>query len=98
MRSEIRYRASRGAASWSGQRYTDGRPMYGHGESEAGRGAFGGFRGGDGKWEPYDTGEFDTRQGTGEERYMSNMQFLAMVVGIVSHLLPYKGVIWCDTD
>jgi hypothetical protein len=83
MRSEIRYRASRGAASWNGQRHADGRPMYG--DSDAGRGAFGGFRGGDGKWEPYDTGEFDTRQGTGEERYMSNMQFLAMVVGIVSH-------------
>jgi hypothetical protein len=80
MRSEIHYRASRGAASWNGQR-----PMYGHGDSDAGRGAFGGFRGGDGKWEPYDTGEFDTRQGTGEERYMSNMQFLAMVVGIVSY-------------
>jgi hypothetical protein len=78
MRSEIHYRASRGAASWNGQR-----PMYG--DSDAGRGAFGGFRGGDGKWEPYDTGEFDTRQGTGEERYMSNMQFLAMVVGIVSY-------------
>lgn len=72
--------------------------MYGHGDSDAGRGAFGGFRGGDGKWEPYDTGEFDTRQGTGEERYMSNMQFLAMVLGIVSNMLPYKGVICRNTD
>lgn len=86
MRAEIRYRARGGAAAWSsGARYGDGRPMYG--DSEAGRGAFGGFRGGDGKWEPYDTGEFDTRQGTGEERYMSNMQFLAMIAGIVSLFL-----------
>jgi hypothetical protein len=55
-----------------------------YGDSEAGRGAFGGFRGGDGKWEPYDTGEFDAKGGTGEERYMSNMQFLCMIAGIVS--------------
>jgi hypothetical protein len=91
MRAEIRYRASRGAAQWSsGARYGDGRPMYG--DSEAGRGAFGGFRGGDGKWDPYDTGEFDAKGGTGEERYMSNMQFLCMIAGIVSPLSPYDYV------
>jgi curved DNA-binding protein CbpA len=78
MRAEIRYRASRGARQWS----NGARPMYG--DSESGRGAFGGFRGGDGKWEPYDTGEFDAKGGTGEERYMSNMQFLCMIAGIVS--------------
>ena len=87
MRAEIRYRARGGAAAWSsGARYGDGRPMYG--DSDGGRGAWGGFRGGDGKWEAYDTGEFDTKQGKGEERYMSNMQFLAMIAGIVSQPPP----------
>jgi len=55
-----------------------------YGDSDGGRGAFGGFRGGDGKWEAYDTGEFDSKGGTGEERYMSNIQFLCMIAGIVS--------------
>jgi DnaJ-class molecular chaperone len=79
MRAEVRFRARGGAAAWQRRPYG-----YGYGESEGGRGAFGGFRGGDGKWEPYDTGEFDTKQGTGEERYMTNMQFLGLIAGIVS--------------
>lgn len=70
--------------------------MYGHEngngfrESEGGRGAWGGFRGGDGKWEAYDTGEFNVNPGTGEERYMSNLQFLGLIAGLVSpsHLYP----------
>ena len=82
MRAEIRYRAQGGTSGWHGR----GRPTYGHSfrESEAGRGAWGGFRGGDGKYEAYDTGEFSQSQGTGEERYMSNTQFLGLIAGIVS--------------
>jgi hypothetical protein len=84
MRAEIRYRAATGTSSWHGR----GRPSYAHAhggrESEGGRGAFGGFRGGDGRWEPYDTGEFNGPKGSGEERYMTNLQFLGLIGGIVS--------------
>lgn len=72
MRAEIRYRAATGASRYA--------------RSEGGRGAFGGFRGGDGRWEPYDTGEFNTAQGTGEERYMTNLQFLGLIAGIVGFI------------
>ena len=85
MRAEIRYRAQGGTSGWHGRgRPTYGGHRYGYRESDAGRGAWGGFRGGDGKWEAYDTGEFSTSPGTGEERYMSNTQFLGLIAGIVS--------------
>lgn len=78
MRAEIRFRARAGASGWHGRN----RPRYADGDG--GRGAWGGFRGGDGKWEAYDTGEFTGPQGTGEERYMTNGQFLGLIAGIVS--------------
>ncbi|OCF37415.1 hypothetical protein I316_00536 [Kwoniella heveanensis BCC8398] len=81
MHAEILRRARGGTASWEKRRYRD---------SDAGRGAWGGFDGSQG-WKPYTdhNGAFNpnmgfdtTATGTGEERYMSNPRFLA-VVGIV---------------
>jgi hypothetical protein len=80
MRAEIRYRQAGGTSPWQGRH--GHRPSYAQGDG--GRGAFGGFRGGDGRWEAYDTGEFSTGPGTGEEIYMSNLRFLGLIAGIVS--------------
>lgn len=48
--------------------------------SEAGQGAWGGFRG-DGRWEPYEDVGFHAHE-QGEERYMTNRRF-ALVMGVV---------------
>ncbi|WVQ97965.1 hypothetical protein IAU59_005085 [Kwoniella sp. CBS 9459] len=87
MHAEILRRAQGGTASWDKRRYRD---------SDAGRGAWGGFDGSQG-WRPYTdhNGAFNpnmgfdtTATGTGEERYMSNPRFLA-VVGIVGAAMAW---------
>ncbi|WWC59355.1 uncharacterized protein I303_101907 [Kwoniella dejecticola CBS 10117] len=77
MHEEIMRRARGGTSGWERRRYRD---------SDAGKGAWGGFDG-SGGWRAFNdqTMNFDhstSFNGTGEERYMSNPRFLA-VLGIV---------------
>lgn len=83
MRAEIARRRNGGAAAWSGasRRYRD---------SDAGRGAWGGFDGSQG-WRPYEDpskGFSPPTSGPAEERYMSNPRFLA-VVGVAVRFSYY---------
>ncbi|WWC67847.1 uncharacterized protein I206_101764 [Kwoniella pini CBS 10737] len=77
MHEEIMRRAKGGTSQWERRKYRD---------SDAGKGAWGGFDG-SGGWKNFNdqTMNFDHKtsfNGTGEERYMSNPRFLA-VLGIV---------------
>ncbi|TYJ56319.1 hypothetical protein B9479_003011 [Cryptococcus floricola] len=84
MRAEIHRRRTYGAAAWNpaSRNYRN---------SDAGKGAWGGFDGSKG-WKPYEskTGFEPPRADTGaaEERYMSNPRFLA-VVGLTSVVVAY---------
>ncbi|UOH81097.1 hypothetical protein LQV05_003759 [Cryptococcus neoformans] len=83
MRAEIARRRNGGAAAWNGasRRYRD---------SDAGRGAWGGFDGSQG-WRPYEDpskGFSPPTSGPAEERYMSNPRFLA-VVGVASAVIAW---------
>lgn len=89
MRSAAVARRRGGAASWEASRRS-------YRETEAGRGAWGGFKGGDGSWEPYEDTHFgfqahDYRPGKREERYMSNHRFLAVMGVSVSARLRIKA-------
>ncbi|WVR04561.1 hypothetical protein IAU60_001568 [Kwoniella sp. DSM 27419] len=83
MHAEIMRRSQGGTSGWDAKQrqYRD---------SDAGRGAWGGFDGSQG-WKPYANthmGFDQTATGTGEERYMSNPRFLA-VVGIVGAAMAW---------
>lgn len=89
MRAEARYRARSGAAAWASHHGEYGPRYRQHSSrSRSSRGAWGGFTGGDGKWEAYDTGEFSVYPGKREERYMSNLQFFGLIGAIVSWIIP----------
>jgi hypothetical protein len=80
MRAEAAMRRRGGAAAW-------GPSHRGFRDSDAGRGAWGGFQGGTGTWESYgDPGLASQPTGRGEEIYMSNRRFLSLIGAIVSFL------------
>ncbi|KAK8846828.1 hypothetical protein IAR55_005916 [Kwoniella newhampshirensis] len=79
MHAEVMRRRQGGAAAWDGstRRFRD---------SDAGKGAWGGFDGSQG-WRPYEDVHMGFQPtGPGEERYMSNPRFLA-VVGVARMVL-----------
>lgn len=83
MRAEIARRRSGGTAAWDSA-------TRGYRDSDAGRGAWGGFDGSQG-WRPYEDpskGFSPPTSGSGEERYMSNPRFLA-VVGVASAVIAW---------
>ncbi|WRT64858.1 uncharacterized protein IL334_001794 [Kwoniella shivajii] len=81
MHDEIMRRARGGTSNWEKRKYRD---------SDAGKGAWGGFDGTQG-WKPYHDHNmgFNTNvNGTGEARYMSNPRFL-FVLGIVGSSIAW---------
>jgi hypothetical protein len=75
MRAQAVRRRETGAAKWNGRGFR---------ESDAGRSAWGGFKG-DGKWEPHEGFQaHDYRPAKREERYMPNNRFIAFIAASVS--------------
>ncbi|KAK4686581.1 hypothetical protein P7C73_g3541, partial [Tremellales sp. Uapishka_1] len=94
MLAHVRHRRRAGAAAWG-----DGRG--GYRDSDAGRGAWGGFKAGDGKYHPYEETGFGFQahdwtpgKGKGEERYMSNQRFLSAIfaAGVVFAWIQYHRI------